>query len=68
MTDRHSEAAEPAVTKRLRPVLKVATYAHMTSMKELKARVEELEVDLRYRDDQIKELRAERPVLDRPNY
>ena len=31
----------------------------MTSMKELKARIEELEVDLRYRDDQIKELRGE---------
>ncbi len=41
-------------------MLKVATYAHMTSMKELKARIEEIEVDLRYRDDQIKELRQER--------
>ncbi len=40
-------------------MLKVSTYAHMTSMKELKARVEELEVDLRHRDDQIKELRQE---------
>jgi len=32
----------------------------MTSMNELRARVEELEVDLRHRDEQIKELRAER--------
>ena len=31
----------------------------MTNTDKLKARVEELEVDLRYRDDQIKELRGE---------
>ena len=39
---------------------KVVTYGHMTSINELKARIEELEVDLRYRDEQIKELREER--------
>ena len=32
----------------------------MTSKDELKGRIEELEADLRYRDDQIKELRQER--------
>jgi hypothetical protein len=31
----------------------------MTSIDKLKARIEELEVDLRYRDDQIKELRQD---------
>ena len=38
----------------------VAINGHMTSMKELRGRVEELEADLRYRDEQIKELREER--------
>ncbi len=38
---------------------KVAIYKHMASMNELKSRIEELEVDLRYRDDQIKELRGD---------
>ena len=38
----------------------VAINGHMTSMNELRARVEELEVDLRHRDEQIKELREER--------
>ena len=32
-------------------MLKVSTYAHMTSTNELKGRIEELEADLRYRDD-----------------
>ncbi len=39
---------------------KVAIYGHMTSMNELRGRVEELEVDLGHRDEQIKELREER--------
>ena len=38
---------------------KVAIYGHMTSIDKLKARIEELEGDLRYRNDQIKELRQD---------
>ncbi len=38
----------------------VSIYGHMTSMNELKARIDELEVDLRQRDEQIKEQRDER--------
>ena len=39
---------------------KVSINGHMASNNELRGRIEELEFDLRHRDDQIKELREER--------
>ncbi len=60
MTEARLEADTFMVSKGLRPVSEVTINGHMTSNSELRAKVEELEVDLGHRDEQIKELREER--------
>ena len=48
----------------MRGVWKAHIYAHMARINELKARIEELETDLRRRDETIKELREAERILE----